>query len=253
MTPLVVAFALTVAAPSDWTGRYVAEETAGPRMVMQYVVDVFRGPDGGWRALFAADGHMTYRRLVTRGEENGRTLVLRFVRARSDDTSHAPQGPPDGEPILTIVRRASGAFALRFGSGGSYLNNAATVAATRGTIPSWAGHYAYRHCASDAVDCSSWTIDVALEDEGWVGRVRAEAPGRAEHLVARGEEGEQVGLGKYLALLFVNAEGNQGTYKTDADLLKLVKGSDGSIRLRFGQLAGPPGIGEAKLEVRRER
>jgi hypothetical protein len=248
----VVAFALAMPASSDWTGRYIAGETAGPGMVMTYAVDVFRGAEGGWRALFAADGHMTLRRLLTRGEEKRSALVLRFVRSRSDDMSQAVPDHSTDDPIVTIERRASGAFALRFGSGGSYLNNAATLTAKRRAIPAWAGHYGVRHCPGAASECWSWGIDVSLEEEGWVGRIQAEGPGRAERLLARGEEGEEVGLGKYLQLLFMSAENAPTRYQADAELLKLVQARDGSVRLRFGALPGPPGIAEAKVEVRRD-
>jgi hypothetical protein len=60
-----------------------------------------------------------------------------------------------------------------------------------------------------------------------------------------------VSLGKYLSLHFVS--GDEAGYKTDVELLKLVQGRDASVRLRFGKLAGPPGITEANVEVRRER
>ncbi|MEW6366413.1 MAG: DUF5991 domain-containing protein [Acidobacteriota bacterium] len=245
--------AATAEPGTDWTGRYRAGESAPPAMFMDYTIDVFRDREGVCRALVAADGYMTYRRLVARGEADGSVLRLRFVRFRSDDMLHASTGYQTDDELLVIERRDDGAFRLRFGPGGSSLNNGRTFDATRLPIPSWGGRYSFRHCEGEGsgatARCWSYAIEVSLGEEGWSGSIRTECPDRSETLTARGEEGEEASLGKYLALYRTSADGGSSTI--DVELLRLVKSRDGSVQLVFRGLAGPPGFSEAEATIER--
>jgi hypothetical protein len=224
---LGLAFAATPS-DSDWTGRYTAGEVAGPMMTMSYTIDVFRGADGAWRALFAADGHMTLQRLIARAEPRDGALVLTVLRAGPD---HMPDPPAAGQLIATLAR-AVGGFQLRFPADGSLLNSAATLPARRAALPPWAGRYTFRHCPR-ARECWTCAVDVALGEEGWIATLEVDAAGKPQRLRARGEEGERVSVGPYLQL---------------GELALLVRGRDGSMRLRFEKLAAPPGVQELSAE-----
>jgi hypothetical protein len=228
---LAAPVAAPVAPPFDWSGRYLAEEAA-PNMVMGYEIDVSRAPDGTWRALVSADGHMTMARQIARGVAAGDRLDLLLVRSRADHMQGASVAAK-GDAIVTIERLRSGAFLLRFHGGGSYLNEEPRLDATRAPIPPWAGSYRIDGCA----------IDVALGESGWEARIELATEGGTRVVAGMGEEGEEVSLGPYLAL--------RPEHGATTELLRLVRGRDGTTRVRFGTLAAPGGRQDVAAELAR--
>ena len=107
----------------DWTGRHLfggcapqdpPDEDASfhptPKCVF-YSIDVT--PDGG--VGIEADGWMTMIRLHGRGGAKANDFVVRFVACDPDNQFDCRY--KEGDPLLTLVRKADGSTSLRFDDG----------------------------------------------------------------------------------------------------------------------------------------